>query len=164
MNANKITDTVLSWDTDDELSDKEEIYSGAVGDEEVVSPANIDIDSDSSKGESDDDLNPQPTSFVQASSECLDRNGTARKCSNSVNSGRAGAHNVFTAKPEVPRDVASSRSPYDVWKHFISEHIFCMICRYTNEKAQRRGNEQFTVSPAELKTFIGLQYERGIYG
>ena len=34
------------------------IYSGAVGDEEVVSPANIDIDSDSSKGESDDDLNP----------------------------------------------------------------------------------------------------------
>ena len=44
MNANKITDTVLSWDTDDELSDEEEIYSGAVGDEEVVSPANIDID------------------------------------------------------------------------------------------------------------------------
>ena len=43
-----------------------EIYSGAVGDEEVVSPANIGIDSDSSKGESDDDLNPQPTSSVQA--------------------------------------------------------------------------------------------------
>ena len=58
MNANKIADTILSWDTDDELSDEEEIYSGAVGDEEVVSPANIDIDSDSSKGESDDDLNP----------------------------------------------------------------------------------------------------------
>ena len=30
MNANKIADTVLSWDTDDELSDEEEIYSGAV--------------------------------------------------------------------------------------------------------------------------------------
>ena len=58
MNANKIADTILSWDTDEELSDEEEIYSGAVGDEEVVSPANIGIDSDSSKGESDDDLNP----------------------------------------------------------------------------------------------------------
>ena len=39
MNANKIADTVLSWDTGDELSDEEKIYSGAVGDEEVVSPA-----------------------------------------------------------------------------------------------------------------------------
>ena len=58
MNANEIADTILSWDTDDELSDEEEIYSGAVGEEEVVSPANIDIDSDSSKGKSDDDLNP----------------------------------------------------------------------------------------------------------
>ena len=141
MNANKIADTILSWDTDNELSDQEEIYSGAVGDEEVVSPANIDIDSDSSKGESDDDLNPQPTSSVLASLECLlDRDGTARKCSNLVNSGRAGAHNVFTAKPEVPRDVASSKSTYDEWKHFIFEHILRMICRYTNEEAQRRGD------------------------
>ena len=100
MNANKIAHTILSWDTDDELSDEEEIYSGAVGDEEEeVSPANIGIDSDSSKGESDDDLSPQPTSSVQASSECLlDRDGTAQKCSNPVSSGRAGAHNVFTAK------------------------------------------------------------------
>ena len=39
-----------------------------------------------------------------------------------------------------------------------------MICRYTNEEAQRRGDEQFTVSLAELETFIGLQYARGIYG
>ena len=71
MNANKIADTILSWDTDHELSDEEEIYSGAVGDEEVVLPANVDIDSDFSKGESDDDLNPQPTSSVRASSKCL---------------------------------------------------------------------------------------------
>ena len=103
---------------DDELLDKEEIYSDAVGDKEVVSPANINLDSDSSKGESDDDLNPQPTSSVQASSivgqihQCLlDRDGTARKCSNPVSSGRAGAYNVFIAKPEVSHDVASSRSP-----------------------------------------------------
>ena len=39
-----------------------------------------------------------------------------------------------------------------------------MICRYTNKEAQRRGNEQFTVSLAELETFIGLQYAREIYG
>ena len=102
---------------------------------------------------------------MQASSECLlDRDGTARKCSNPVSSGRAGAHNVFIAKPEVPRDVASSRSPYDEWKHFISEHILRMICRYTNKEAQRRDDEQFTVSLAELETFIGLQYAREIYG
>ena len=50
MNANKIAHTILSWDTDEELPDEEEIYSGAVEDE-VVSPANIGIDSDSSKGE-----------------------------------------------------------------------------------------------------------------
>ena len=131
----------------------------------MVSPANIDIDSNSSKGESDDNLNPQPTSSVQASSECLlDRDGTARKCSDPVSSERAGAHNVFTAKPEVPRDVASSKSPYDVWKHFISEHILRMIWRYTNKEAQRKDDEQFTVSLAELETFIGLQYARGIYG
>ena len=71
MNANKIADAILSWDTDDEVSDEEEIYSGAVADKEEVSPGNIDIDSDSNKGESDDDLNLQPTSSVQASSECL---------------------------------------------------------------------------------------------
>ena len=58
MNSNKIADTILSWDTDGELSDEEEICSDAVGDEEVVSPANIDIDSDSSKGESDNNLTP----------------------------------------------------------------------------------------------------------
>ena len=131
----------------------------------MVSPENIRIDLDSSKGESDDDLNPQPTSFVQVSFECLlDRDGTERKCSDPVSSKRAGAHNVFTAKPGVPRDVASSRSTYDVWKHFISEHILLTICRYISEEAQRRGNEQFTVSPAELETFIGLQHARGIYG
>ena len=147
MNPNKIADTILSWDTDDELSDEEEIYSGAVADKEEVSPGNRDIDSDSNKGESDDDLSLQPTSSVQASSECmLDRDGTPWKCSDPVSSERAGAHNVFTAKPEVPRDVASLRSPHDVWKHFISEHIFCMICRYTNEEAQQRGDEQFTFS------------------
>ena len=39
-----------------------------------------------------------------------------------------------------------------------------MICRYTNKEAQRRGDEQFTVSLAKLETFIGLQYARGIYG
>ena len=77
MNANKIADTILSWNTDDELSDEEKIHSGAFGDEEEVSPANINIDSDSNKGESDDGLSPQPTSSVQASSECLlSRDGT----------------------------------------------------------------------------------------
>ena len=94
----------------------------------------------------------------------MDRDGTARKCPNPVSSGRAGTHNVFTAKPDVPCDVASSKSPYDVWKHFISEHILRMICRYTNEEAQRRGDEQFNVSLAELEMFIGLQYARVIYG
>ena len=39
-----------------------------------------------------------------------------------------------------------------------------MICRYTNEEDQQRGDEQSTVSLAELETFIGLQYARGIYG
>ena len=61
MNANKLADTILLWYTNDELSDEEEIFSGAVRDKEEVSPANIDIDSDSSNGEGDDDLNTQPT-------------------------------------------------------------------------------------------------------
>ena len=38
-----------------------------------------------------------------------------------------------------------------------------MICRYTNKEAQRRGDDQFTVSLADLEMFIGLQYARGIY-
>ena len=71
---------------------------------------------------------------------------------------------MFTAKPGTPWDVPLPRSPYDVWKDFISEHILRMICRYTNQEAQRRGDEQFTVSLADLETFIGLQYARGIYG
>ena len=128
--------TILSWDTDDELSDEEEVFSGAVRDEEEVSAPNIDSDSDSSNGEGDDDPNAQPQSSVQATSECLmGRDGTLWKCSNPVSSGRAGAHNVFTVKP-VPRDVASSRNLY-VWKNFISEHILRMICKYTNEEAMK---------------------------
>ena len=71
---------------------------------------------------------------------------------------------MFTAKSGVPRDVVSSKSPYDVRKHFISEQILGMICRYTNEEAQRRGDKQFSVSLADLETFIGLQYARRIYG
>ena len=71
---------------------------------------------------------------------------------------------MFTVKPEVFQDVASSRSPYDVWKHFISEHILRMICRYTNEEAQRRGDEQFIVSLPDLETFIEFQYAVRIYG
>ena len=70
---------------------------------------------------------------------------------------------MFTAKPWVLRDASLSGSPYDVWKHFISEHILRMICRYTNKEAQRRGDEQFTVSLADLETFIGLQCARRIY-
>ena len=156
MNEEKVADTILLWNTDDKLSD-EEIFSGAVRDEKEVSPANIYTDSDSSNGESDDDSNTQPT----ISSECLlGTDGTPWKCSNPVSSGPAGAHNVFTAKPGVPRDVASSRSPYNVSKHFISEHILHIICRYTNEEAQRRGDDQFTVSLADLETFIGLQYAK----
>ena len=108
MNANKDADTILSWDTDDELSDEEEIFSGAVRDEEEVSPANMNTDSDFSNGESDDDSNAQPTTF----SECLlGRDGTPWKRSDPVSSGRARAHNVFTAKPGVSQDEASSRSP-----------------------------------------------------
>ena len=30
MNSNKVADTILSWDTDDELSDEEEIFSVVV--------------------------------------------------------------------------------------------------------------------------------------
>ena len=127
MNANKLANIISLWHTDDELSDQKDIFSGAIRDEEEVSPANMEIDSDSSNGESDDGLNPEFTSSVQASSECLlGRDGTPWKCSNPVSSGCAGGHNVFTAKLGVSRDVASSRSPYDVRKHFISEHIFCV--------------------------------------
>ena len=161
MNANKVADTILSWDTDDELSDEEEIFSGAVRGKEEVSPASIYTDSDFSNGESDDDSNAQPT----ISSKCLlGRDGTPWKRSNPISSGRAKARNVFTAIPGIPRDVASSRSPYDVWKHFISEHILHMICRYMNKEAQQSGDDQFTVSLADLETFIGLQYARRIYG
>ena len=71
---------------------------------------------------------------------------------------------MFTANPGVSWHVASSRSRYNVWKHFISEHILHIICRYTNKEAQRRSDEQFIVSIANLETFIGLQYARGIYG
>ena len=39
-----------------------------------------------------------------------------------------------------------------------------MICRCTNEEAQRRGDKQFTVSLADLESYIKLQYAREIYG
>ena len=77
MNATKVADTILSWGTDDESLDQEEIFSGAVGDKEEISPANINTDSDSSKDEGDDESNAKPTSFIQAYYECLlgrDRN------------------------------------------------------------------------------------------
>ena len=71
MNADKAADTILSWNTNDELSDEEEVFSGAVRDEEKVSLPNIDSDLDSSNGEGDVDQNAQPQSSVQATSECL---------------------------------------------------------------------------------------------
>ena len=105
----------LPWDTDDDLSDEKEIFSGAVRDEEEVLLANIDTDSDCNNGEANDDSNAQPKSSIQASSGCLlGRDSIPWKCFNPVRSWRAGAHSVFTAKPGVPRNVASSRSLYDV--------------------------------------------------
>ena len=60
--------TILSWDTDDELADKNKFFCfGAVRDEEAVLPPNIDSDSDSSKGEGENVRNAQPESSVQSS-------------------------------------------------------------------------------------------------
>ena len=40
-----------------------------------------------------------------------------------------------------------------------------MIVRYTNEEAQRRGDQSFSITLSELETFLALQYAReGIYG
>ena len=55
MNVNKLADTILAWDTDDELSNEKEIFSGAGRDEEEVLPANIGTNSDSSNSEGDND-------------------------------------------------------------------------------------------------------------
>ena len=41
---------------------------------------------------------------------------------------------------------------------------FAYDLQNTNKEAQRRGDDQFTVSLVDLETFIGLQYARGIYG
>ena len=69
---------------------KKRFFSGAVRDEEELSPPNIDSDSDSSDGKGDDDSNAQPQSSVQATSEyLLGRDGTLWKCFNPVSSGRA---------------------------------------------------------------------------
>ena len=57
MNANKLAETILSLDADDELSDEEEIFSDAIGDEEEISTANIDTVSYSSYGKGDGDSN-----------------------------------------------------------------------------------------------------------
>ena len=39
-----------------------------------------------------------------------------------------------------------------------------MICKYTNGEAQRKCDQQFSISMADLEVFIGPYYVRGIYG
>ena len=201
---------ILSWDTDDELSDEKRPFSSAVSDERDISPFSIDAyagaDMDSGDSDSDDEniqsaasssaqvaasassaqvaasassaqvaasassaqVAASSSAQVAASSSARERlvgrDGTLWKSSSPANVGRVAAHNVFRAKPGVSRNKESSRSSYDVWKYFISEPILRLMCKYTNEEAQRRGDKEFFLTLADLEKFIALQYARGIYG
>ena len=54
-------------------------------------------------------------------------------------------------------------SIYNAWKHFIHKSILRIIIKYTNEKAQCKGNTSFFVDLQKWEAFIGLQYAQGIY-
>ena len=59
MNADKCANVILSWDTDDELSDEKRRFSSAISDERNKSPFSIDAyagaDMDSGDSDSDDE-------------------------------------------------------------------------------------------------------------
>ena len=46
----------------------------------------------------------------------------------------------------------------------MPEAILRTIVKYTNEEAQRRGDDDFGLRACELKSFIALQYARGLNG
>lgn len=59
---------------------------------------------------------------------------------------------------------SSISTPYEAWKHFITEKMLRNILKYTKKQAERVGDDKFELTIQELETFIGLQYARGVYG
>ena len=165
---------ITDWDTDDGSidsdvpSDQEKYASFESSDDETSS-----ICSNSQGDASLDDVQVQPEPQGDELSLCasssteirLGRNGTPWKSVPKAKPGRTAGHNIFTARLGVPNSVRSSIStPYEAWKHFITEKMLRDIVKYTKKQAERVGDDKFELTIQELETFIGLQYARGVYG
>ena len=162
----------MSWDTDDECSDEEDVFLfNNIDDGNDYAFINSDAESgNSDDGEnnsgSDQENSPgQPPAGTTSANEIIVKSGAVWERFQSTSVGRVRAHNVFTASPGVPRAVARCIvTPYHAWKNFIHENILRKIIQYTNEEAQRRGATSFCLNLQKLEAFTGLQYARGVYG
>ena len=169
---NTLDDEFFSWNTDDDLSDEEDVCVATNDDGTVACTISFESyaeSSDSSEEEhndgNDDRASPQPQTTSLLPNQISGKNGAVWEHFSSRVPGRTRAHNIFTANSGVPRAIARSIvTPYDAWKHFIHQSILRIIVKYTNEEAQRRGNTSFSLDLQKLEAFIGLQYARGIYG
>ena len=167
--ADEAANIIVSWDTDDDCSDEDDMYfANSLGEDTTGDCSNLAVsDAESSDNESNSEQDnlmlPQTTTL--SPNQMLGRNGALWERFSSRVTGRIRAHNIFTASSGVPRAIAKSiETPYDAWKHFIHESILRNIVKYTCEEAQRRGATSFLLDLQKLEAFISLQYARGIYG
>lgn len=78
--------------------------------------------------------------------------------------GRIRQRNIFHENPGVKPAIRSViHSPYDAWKCLIDETMLRHIHRSTIGYG-RTVDPEFDIELADLESFIGLQYARGVYG
>ena len=170
--ADEAANIIVSWDTDDDCSDEDDMhFADSLGEETAGDCSNLAVSDAESSDNSDDESDSEqanlmlPQTATLSSNQVLGRNGALWERFSSRVTGRIRAHNIFTASSGVPGAIARGIvTPYDAWKHFIHESILRNIVKYTNEEAQRRGATSFLLDLQKLEAFIGLQYARGIYG
>ena len=164
--AEEVADANMSWDTDDECCDEDNVFlSNNIDDGSDYALINSDAESSHSNDGKNDRISDQEDSPAQlpaataSANEITAKGGAVWERFQSISAERVRAHNFFTASPGVPRAVVRCIvTQCDAWKIFIHESILRKIIHYTNEEAQRRKGTSFCLDLQKLDAFTGLQY------
>ena len=148
------------WDTDDDIGDENDAELSAMIVDIGLGQTNDVSSSDEEESDIDDDSSCDAVGhlFDRLSSSVIGRDGTTwiglPVLSRNRNLNRSPAHNIFSASPGVwPFIQALATSPYEAWKLFIDERILRQIVTFTNDEAERRGENNFSLTLLELEAF-----------
>ena len=135
--ADEAANIIVSWDTDDDCSDEDDMYfADSLGEDTAGDCSNLAVSDAESSDNSDDESDSEqdnlmlPQTTTLSSNQVLGRNGALWERFSSTVTGRIREHNIFTLSSGVPRAIARSIvTPYDAWKHFIHESILRNIVK-----------------------------------